>query len=262
MVRSRSLLWSFDYAIRGIVYAIRTQRNMRLHMIAAASVIVLALMLRVSGLELIALLFAIGLVLVAELVNTAVEAAVDLAVETFDPLAAVAKDVAAGAVLVAAITAVAVGYVVFFARLTPDAQSAMETAQTSSATVTLLALALTRLGRPRHQGGHPREGHVVRARRLAERAHGDRVRDRRRYRLLVQFGEGDGARAVHRGARGPEPRRDGGAHDRADRRRWRHRFPADHGGLSDILEIGGRTGGPTAVRSGPSDETGTASTTS
>lgn len=145
MVRSRSLLWSFDYAIRGIVYALRTERNMRLHVIAAAAVIVLALVLRVSGLELVALLFAIGLVLVAELVNTAIEAAVDLAVETFDPLAAVAKDAAAGAVLVSAVTAVAVGYVVFFGRLTPYAQSAMQTAQKSSATVTLLALALTAL---------------------------------------------------------------------------------------------------------------------
>lgn len=142
-MRSRSLLWSFDYAIRGIVYSLRTQRNMRLHMFAAAVVFVAALVLGVSGLELIALIFAVGLVLVCELVNTAVETTVDLATDTFEPLAAIAKDVVAGAVLVSTITAVAVGYVVFFARVTPLAQDLLEGVRSSSANVTLLAVGLT-----------------------------------------------------------------------------------------------------------------------
>jgi diacylglycerol kinase (ATP) len=142
-MRSRSLLWSFEYAIRGIVYAVRTQRNMRLHMLAAIVVFVAALWLRVGGLELIALLFAVGLVIICELVNTAIETTVDLATDGFDPLAAIAKDVAAGAVLISAVTAVAVGYVVFFARLTPIAQRLMQGVRSSSATVTVLALAIT-----------------------------------------------------------------------------------------------------------------------
>lgn len=142
-MRSRSLLWSFDYAIRGIVYALRTQRNMRIHFFVSAAVLVTALVLRVSGLELIALLFAIGFVLTAELINTAVETTVDLTIEGYDPLAAVAKDVAAGAVLISALTAVAVGYVVFFSRVTPLAQVAMQRVRASDATVTVLALALT-----------------------------------------------------------------------------------------------------------------------
>jgi diacylglycerol kinase (ATP) len=144
-VRSRSLLWSFDYAIRGIVYTMRTQRNMRLHALAAAVVIVGALWLRITGLELVALIFAIGLVVCAELINTAVEATVDLATDTFDPMAAMAKDVAAGGVLIASLTAVGVGYVVFFARLTPLAQHGLQTARTGTATITFLALALTML---------------------------------------------------------------------------------------------------------------------
>jgi diacylglycerol kinase (ATP) len=142
-VRSRSLLWSFDYAIRGIVYALRTQRNMRLHIGAAVIVLVAALILRVTGLELVALLFAVGLVVVAELANTALEAAVDLATENFDPMAAVAKDVAAGAVLVASLTSVAVGYVIFIGRLAPVAQTAMDSARTTSTAVTLIAVVLT-----------------------------------------------------------------------------------------------------------------------
>jgi diacylglycerol kinase (ATP) len=144
-VRSRSLLWSFDYAIRGIVYALRTQRNMRLHALAAAAVVLGALALRITGLELVALIFAIGLVICAELVNTAVEATVDLATDAYDPMAAVAKDVAAGGVLVASLTALGVGYVVFFGRLTPLAQRGLEAARTGAATITFLALVLTLL---------------------------------------------------------------------------------------------------------------------
>lgn len=142
-MRSRSLLWSVDYAIRGIVYSLRTQRNMRLHVLAAALVFVAALVLGVTGLELIALVFAVGLVLVCELINTAVETTVDLATDTFEPLAAIAKDVAAGAVLISAITAVSVGYVVFFGRVTPLAQGLLQGVRTSSADVTLIALGLT-----------------------------------------------------------------------------------------------------------------------
>jgi diacylglycerol kinase (ATP) len=142
-VRSRSLLWSFDYAIRGIVHTLRTQRNMRLHMLAAAVVFLAALWFGISGLELIALVFAVGLVFVCELVNTAVETVVDLATDGYDPLAGIAKDVAAGAVLASALTAVAVGYVVFFARVTPLAQRLLEGVQAGSSGVTVLALGLT-----------------------------------------------------------------------------------------------------------------------
>lgn len=142
-MRSRSLLWSFDYAIRGIVHTIRTQRNMRLHLMAAVVVFVAALLLGISGLELIALVFAVGLVFVCELVNTAIETVVDLATEGYDPLAAVAKDVAAGGVLISAVTAVAVGYIVFFNRVTPLAQRLLEAAHAGPSGVTVLALALT-----------------------------------------------------------------------------------------------------------------------
>jgi len=144
-VRSRSLLWSFDYAIQGIVHALRTQRNMRLHALAAAIVLVAALFFHIRGLELIALLFAISLVVIAELINTAIEATVDIAIETFDPMAKIAKDVAAGAVLISSVNAVAVGYVVFFSRLTPVTQRLMADVQASPASLTLIALALTGL---------------------------------------------------------------------------------------------------------------------
>jgi len=109
-MRSRTLLWSFNYAIEGIVFALRTQRNMRLHFVAATLVFTAALLFHVTRMELMALVLVVAMVLVAELANTAIEAAIDVTVEHYDPLAKVAKDVAAGAVLVASIGAVIMGY--------------------------------------------------------------------------------------------------------------------------------------------------------
>ncbi|MDH4139345.1 MAG: diacylglycerol kinase [Coriobacteriia bacterium] len=144
-MRSRSLLWSFNYAISGIVYALRTQRNMRLHALAAGVVLIAAVTLDVTRFEMILLLLAIALVLTAELANTAIEATVDIAVDLFNPMAKVAKDVAAGAVLIASLNAVAIGYLVFFDRLTFVATRGLHTARQSTPTLTVIALALTGL---------------------------------------------------------------------------------------------------------------------
>jgi diacylglycerol kinase (ATP) len=145
-VRTRSLLYSFNYAIEGIVYALRTQRNMRLHVIAAAVVLSAALFFRIGGLELLALLFAITFVLVTELVNTAVEAAIDVATNRFDPMAKVSKDVAAGAVFIASLNAIAVGYLVFFRRLTHITETLLTRVRQAPAHLTAIAIALTLLG--------------------------------------------------------------------------------------------------------------------
>ena len=142
-MRSRTLLWSFNYAIEGIVYALRTQRNMRLHFIAATVVFTAALLFHVTRTELIALVLVVALVLCAELANTAIEAATDLTVDHYDPLAKVAKDVAAGAVLISSLAAVAVGFLVFFSPLRRVAQEGMSLARQTPANLTVLALALT-----------------------------------------------------------------------------------------------------------------------
>ncbi len=144
-MRSRNLLWSFNYAIQGIVYALRTQRNMRLHVTAAATVLIASLFYGISRLELVAVVFAVGLVLVAELVNTAVEATVDIATERLDPLAKVAKDVAAGGVLVASLVAVIVGYVVFFDRLSTNVETLFTRVTETPVHLTIVAIGLTGL---------------------------------------------------------------------------------------------------------------------
>src|SRR3970040_2343090 len=121
--RTPSLFRSFNNATEGIVHAVRTQRNLWIHFAVAVAVLVAAIGFGATKLELAVLLLAITFVLVAELVNTAVEAAVDVASTSFDPLAELAQDIragaeggrarAGGAVLVAPLNAVAVGSLVF-----------------------------------------------------------------------------------------------------------------------------------------------------
>jgi diacylglycerol kinase (ATP) len=114
---SHSVLQSFNYAFEGVIWVLRTQRNMRIHFAVATVVLVLAFAYGVTRLELIALMLAIAFVLIAEMVNTAIEAATDIATTSFDPLAKVAKDIAAGAVLIASVNAIVIGYLVLADRL-------------------------------------------------------------------------------------------------------------------------------------------------
>jgi diacylglycerol kinase (ATP) len=116
--RQGSLRWSFTWAFEGIVYVLRTQRNMQIHVSAAVLALVMGLLLDFSRLELAAIMGAISLVLVAEMMNTAVEAAIDAVVTSYHPLVKIAKDVAAGAVLVATVNALAIAYFVFYDKLT------------------------------------------------------------------------------------------------------------------------------------------------
>ncbi|MGH3087095.1 MAG: diacylglycerol kinase family protein [Rubrobacteraceae bacterium] len=113
----RAFIGGFDHAWRGVVLAVRTQRNMRFHAVAAVAVLVASFFFRVSLVEFAILVFAISLVLAAELVNTAVEAIVNLVSPEHHPLAKIAKDAAAGAVLVSSIGAAVVGVVIFFGKV-------------------------------------------------------------------------------------------------------------------------------------------------
>ena len=107
---------SFQYAWQGLVYCLKTQRNMRFHLLAAVIAVSLGYLLGLSALEMVVLLLTIGLVVVAEMLNTAVEKIVDLICPQVHPLAKAAKDTAAGAVLAAAIIALAVAYFLFIRR--------------------------------------------------------------------------------------------------------------------------------------------------
>lgn len=141
--RPSTLLESFNYAFQGLVYVFRRQRNIRVHVIIAILVLLGALFFDLTRLELVAVLFAITLVLMAEMLNTAIEAAVDLVTSSFDPKAKIAKDVAAGAVLVAAINSLVVAYFVFADKAADSATNVLSNVRRSPAHVTFIALLVT-----------------------------------------------------------------------------------------------------------------------
>jgi diacylglycerol kinase (ATP) len=141
--RPPSILESFNYAFQGIIHVLRTQRNLRVHFGVAVLVLLAALYSDVSRLELVALLLAIAFVLIAEMLNTAVEAAIDVATTSFDPMAKLAKDIAAGAVLIAATVAVAVGYLVFSGPVANRSSRLLDRLSEVPAELALVALVLT-----------------------------------------------------------------------------------------------------------------------
>jgi diacylglycerol kinase len=117
--RMRPLIAAFGYAFQGLWYLLRTQRNAQIHCLVAACALALGAALRIARWEWLALVLTIAMVLAAEGVNTAVEAAVDLACASQHPLAKVAKDVAAGTVLICAIASVIIGCIIFLPHLLP-----------------------------------------------------------------------------------------------------------------------------------------------
>jgi diacylglycerol kinase (ATP) len=104
---------SFRYATEGVLHCFRTQRHMQLHFLMLALVLISGLMLSLEARDLLLLLFAATLVIATEMINSAIESVVDLVTVGYNPVAKIAKDVSAGAVLVASVNAVVVGVVVF-----------------------------------------------------------------------------------------------------------------------------------------------------
>jgi diacylglycerol kinase (ATP) len=143
--RPPSVLDSFNYAFEGIIHVLRTQRNMRIHFLAAAAVLVAAIAIGVTRLELIALMISIAFVLIAEMINTAIEGAVDVSTTSFDPNAKLSKDIAAGAVLIATVNAVVIGYLVFSEAVQDSSSRLLDRIADAPAKLTLIALVLTAL---------------------------------------------------------------------------------------------------------------------
>lgn len=108
---------TFGYAFEGILTGIHKERNMRIHTAAMILVVFFGTVLGLSATEWCICLVLFGLVMALELVNTAVEAVVDLVTEERKPLAKIAKDTAAGAVLIAAIMAAVSGCIIFLPKI-------------------------------------------------------------------------------------------------------------------------------------------------
>ncbi len=106
-----------NVAIEGIIYAVKTERHMRYHLFAALATLILSLLLNISRLEFILLCMAIVLVLVTEMLNTAVEVTVDMISKEYHPRAKIAKDIGAGVVLIASIGALTLAYLILYPAL-------------------------------------------------------------------------------------------------------------------------------------------------
>lgn len=136
---------SFNHAYRGLIYAVRTQRNMRFHVVTAAVVLIASLLVGVSTLELAALVITIMIVLLTEMINTALEFVVDLVTSEYHPLAKLAKDVSAGAVLVTSMGAVLVGYLILADDLGPLSLNTLDTVRSWPGHLTLISLGIVTL---------------------------------------------------------------------------------------------------------------------
>lgn len=141
----KKLVDSFNYAIEGMIYTVRTQRNMKIHMVAALIVLSACFFYDLSKLELLILTITITMVLVCEMINTAVECAIDATTNYYHPLAKIAKNVAAGAVLITAINSVLVGYIIFWDRLLPFTFTVINKIKDSNPYMIFLSLVIVSL---------------------------------------------------------------------------------------------------------------------
>ena len=108
---------SFSYAFIGIIEALRTEQNLLFDFIYAILTIILGIILKLSAIEFAIVILAIGLVISLEMVNTAIEYVVDMAMPEIHPLAKIGKDVAGGAVLVSAFMAFVVGIIIYLPKV-------------------------------------------------------------------------------------------------------------------------------------------------
>lgn len=116
-INKKKLINSFKYAIQGIKSAFKTEQNLKIHFIVTVIVIFLGILLKIGYTEWAICFLLFGFVITAELLNTAIEVTVDLAMPQKNDKAKLAKDIAAGAVLVSSIIAVLVGIVIFLPKI-------------------------------------------------------------------------------------------------------------------------------------------------
>lgn len=116
-MKLRKLINSFKYAFEGIITSLKTEQNMRIHIVITVLVILMCFILKISKIEWILCIFAIVMVISAELFNTAIETIVDMITTEQNEKAKIAKDVSAGAVLIMAIGAATVGIIIFIPKI-------------------------------------------------------------------------------------------------------------------------------------------------
>lgn len=144
-MKFKGLLDSFNYAINGLVYAIRTQRNMKIHILTSLLVFGFSLFTRITRVELLILCITVTLVVSAELFNTAIESTIDATMNHYHPLAKIAKNTAAAAVLVTTLNAVIVGFFLFWEEITRFTYTGVQLVKHSSPYLVLVVFIIVSL---------------------------------------------------------------------------------------------------------------------
>ncbi len=129
-------------AVNGIIYGTTTQANVKKQLVIIAVVMIVSLFFNLSKVEFICLIFAVVLIIFAEMINTAIETVVDLYTDLYHPKAKIAKDVAAGAVVIMAINAVIIAYFIFFDKIGEQGISILKTVINSPTYLAFVAIAL------------------------------------------------------------------------------------------------------------------------
>ena len=138
----QGIIQAFNAAIEGIIYTFKNERNMKIHYFLAVVVFTASLFLGLDRFEMILLVFAISLVVIAEMFNTAIEKTIDMITDEYHILAKIAKDVAAGGVLIAALNSAVVGYLLFYDKLTDLSNSVLNSIRQSQIHLTLICIIL------------------------------------------------------------------------------------------------------------------------
>ena len=165
-----SIIEAFNAAIQGIIYTFKYERNMKIHYIIAVAVLIISLRFDLNKFEMMILILSISLVIISEMFNTAIEKTIDMITDEYHILAKIAKDVAAGGVLIAALNSAVVGYLLFYNKLTDLSNSVLNSIRQSQIHLTLICIilvliavvvvkALTATGTPL-KGGMP-SGHTA-----------------------------------------------------------------------------------------------------
>lgn len=144
-MKNRKLVDSFNNAINGIISAIRSERNMKIHLTAAALVLFLSLFYDLTRVEFLIVCMTIAIVIICELFNTAIEVVIDTLIGIYHPKAKVVKDTAAGAVFIAAVLSILVGYFIFFDRVSTSLEIGIIRIKQTPTHLTVIAIILTML---------------------------------------------------------------------------------------------------------------------
>jgi diacylglycerol kinase (ATP) len=161
-MRERRFVEGINDAVEGFIYVLKTQRNMRIHFLSALFILLIAIYLNFTYLELLILCVTMTLVLAAEMINTTVELLVDMVKSEFHPIARIIKDISAGTVLLAAVNAVTVGYMLFSRKVPFDIAQQIARIRESPWHLTfislILVLGLVVLGKIFFHKGTPMRG--------------------------------------------------------------------------------------------------------